>query len=197
MLMQQGKVVILGGAPRAGKTTLAIQLARHRFNKISFDYLSDALQKGFPEIIIKDWTDQETCAKKIFSFFESIVESAINDAKIYGLNTVIDMYDFTPEYVSKLPFQKDIEVYFLAYPGLSVVDIRHNIKFFAEPTDWVAQVDDDYLTVVAQRCFQVNEKLVRQCEKFGYELVDTGSGSKRGEVLGALQSKITYKETKK
>lgn len=102
--MKQGKVVILGGTPRSGKTTLAIQLTRHGFSKISFDYLSDALQKGFPEIVIDDWTDQETCAKKKLTFFESIVESAINDAKIYGLNTVIDMYDFTPEYVSKLPF---------------------------------------------------------------------------------------------
>jgi 2-phosphoglycerate kinase len=188
--MQQGKVVILGGAPRAGKTTLAIQLARHGFNKISFDQLSDALQKGFPEIVIEDQYDQEVCAKKKYAFFESVVESSINDAKIYGLNTVIDMYDFTPEYVSKLPCQKDIEAYFLAFPGLSVDEIRHNIKFYAEPADWIAEVDDDYLTVVAQRCFQVNEKLVRQCEQYGYELVNTGAGDERTKVLNRLFGKI-------
>jgi predicted ATPase len=191
--MKQGKVVILGGTPRAGKTTLAVQLARHGFSKISFDQLSDALRAGFPEIVIDDWTDQETCAKKLYAFFESIVEGAVNDAKIYGLNTVIDMYAYTPEYVRKLPFQKDIEVYFLAYPGLSVDEIRHNIKFYAEPTDWIAEVDDDYLTVVAQRCFRVNEKLVMQCIEYGYELVDTGSGDRRKEAIDLLSSRIVMR----
>lgn len=189
--MKQGKVVILGGTPRAGKTTLAVQLARNGFSKVSFDHLSDALREGFHEITLDNWTDQEICAKKIYSFFESIVGSAVSDAKIHGLNTVIDMYDFTPEYVSKLPFQKDIEVYFLAYPGKSVDEIRHNIRFYAEPTDWIAEVDDDYLTVVAQRCFQVNEKLVRQCDEYGYALVNTGAGDERLIALNKLFSKIT------
>jgi predicted ATPase len=188
--MKQGKVIILGGTPRAGKTTLAVQLAHHGFSKISFDQLSDPLRAGFPEIVIDDWTDQETCAKKLYAYFESIVESAVNDAKIYGLNTVIDMYDYTPEYVSKLPFQKDIEVYYLAYPGLLVNEIRHNIKFYAEPTDWIAGVDDEYLTVVAQRCLQVNEKLVRQCKEYGYELVNTGAGDERKQALDELSRRI-------
>jgi 2-phosphoglycerate kinase len=188
--MAQGKVIIIGGTPRAGKTTLAVQLAHRGFNKISFDQLSDSLQKGFPEIVVEDQYDQEICAKKKYAFFESIVESAINDAKIYGLETVIDMYDFTPEYVSKLPFQKDIEVYFLAYPGLSIDQIRHNIRFYAEPSDWIAEVDDDYLKIVAQRCFDVNRKLVEQCRKYGYELVNTGAGDERTKALGDLTNRI-------
>jgi predicted ATPase len=190
VFMKQGKVVILGGTPRAGKTTLAVRLTRHGFSRISFDQLSVALKKGFPEIIIEDQYNQEVCSKKKSAFFESIVESAVDDAKIYGLDTVIDMYDFTPEYISKLPFQKDIEVHFLAYPGMTVDEIRHYIKFFAEPSDWIAEVDDDYLNVVARRCFAVNEKLVEQCKKYGYELVDTKSGDKRKDALDDLFDRI-------
>jgi predicted ATPase len=186
----KGQVIILGGTPRAGKTMLAVRLARRGFSKISFDHLAEALQKGFPEIVIEDQYDQEICAKRNYAFFESIVESAVNDARIYGISTVIDMYDFTPEYVRKLPCQNDIGVYFLAYPGLSVDEIRHNIRVYAEPTDWIAQVDDDYLTVVAQRCFQVNEKLVRQCVEYGYELVDMGFGNRRMQAIDELSGRI-------
>ncbi len=191
MDMEQGKVIILGGTPRAGKTTLAVELARHGFSRISFDHLSDAIRRGFPEVIIREWTSQEECAQRMYGFFESIVESAVDDAQIYGLNTVIDMYDYTPEYVSRLPCQEGIEVYFLAYPGLSVEQIRHNIRFYAQPTDWIAQVDEEYLQVVAQRCNHVNEKLVKQCGEYGYEIINTGAGDERGRALQKLFDKIT------
>ncbi len=35
-----GKVVILGGNARSGKTTLAYKLQQHGFNRISFDLLN-------------------------------------------------------------------------------------------------------------------------------------------------------------
>jgi hypothetical protein len=186
----QGKVVIIGGTPRAGKTMLAIKLVRYGFNRISFDNLSDAIQKGFPEVVIDDWTNQEICADRQFEFFKAIIESAVNDAKIYGMNTVIDMYDFTPEYVSKLPNQNDIDVYFLAYPNKSIEEIQYTIKFFAKPVDWIAQVSEDYLGIVAKRCSQMNEKLVNQCKEYGYRLINTGVGDDRPKALERLFSKI-------
>jgi 2-phosphoglycerate kinase len=188
--MKQGKVVILGGTPRAGKTTLAVNLTRNGFSKISFDSLSEAIRKGFDEVFIEDWTCQEICAEKKYKFFESIIESLVNDAKIYGLNTVIDMYDFLPEYINKLPFQKDIEVYFLAYPDISIGEIKHNIKFYAESTDWIAQVDEEYLDVVAKRCYFINQKLVKQCKEYGYDLINTGVGDERTKTLDKLLNRI-------
>ena len=187
--MTQGKVIIIGGTPRAGKTTLATRLAKNGYSKISFDLVSDALRKGFPDLI-NNWTSQEECAQKKYLFFEGLVEGAVNDAKIYGLNTVFDMFDFTPEYVRKLPFQKDIKVFYLSYPGLTADEIRHNIRFYAEPTDWIAQVDEDYLTEVAQRCYLFNKKLLKQCKEYGYELVDTKAGTERTRTLDELFIKI-------
>jgi hypothetical protein len=188
--MNKGRVIILGGTPRAGKTTLAVRLAHNGFGKISFDSLYDALQKGYPEIQIADWTDQELCAQKNYPFFEALVGSAVSDAEVYGTSTVFDMYDFTPEYVSKLTFQQEIEAYYLGYPDFSVDEIQHNIKFYAQPTDWIAQVDDDYLTVVARRCFLFNKKLVQQCEQYGYPLINMGAGADRTAALDALFHRI-------
>ncbi len=188
--MKQGRLVILGGPPRAGKTTLAVRLAHHGFNMLSFDHISEALQQGFPEIQVEDWTDQDACAKRLFPFFKAIVKCAVEDARLYGVNTVIDMYDYTPEYVSKLPFQDAIEVYYLAYPDFSVPEIRHIIRVYAAPTDWIAQVDEEYLDVVARRCSMANEKLVRQCGQYGYRLINTGAGSQRTAVLDDLFHQI-------
>ena len=190
--MNQGRVVIIGGTPRAGKTTLSVRLAHHGFSMLSFDHISEALQQGFPEIQVEDWTDQEVCAKRLYPFFEAMVKYAVGDARLYGVNTVIDMYDYTPEYVSKLPFQDAIEVYYLAYPDFTVPEIRHNIRFYAAPTDWIAQVDEDYLDVVAKRCSMVNEKLVRQCGQYGYRLINTGACSQRTAILDDLFHQIIH-----
>lgn len=190
-MVKQGKVVILGGTPRSGKTTLAVMLARHGFSKWSFDIINEAIEKGLPEVSIEDNHDQESCAKKLYLFFETIVGGAIDDARRYGLNTVIDMYDYTPEYVSRLPYQADLNVYFLAYPDFGVDLVRHNIRHFAQPEDWIAQVDEDYLTVVAERCDRVNQKLVRQCAEYSFRLINTGAGDDRDRVLENLYREIT------
>lgn len=73
---------------------------------------------------------------------------------------------------------------------MSIEEIRHNIKFFAEPTDWIAQVDDDYLTVVAKRCYLVNEKLAKQCKEYGYDLMNTSTGGDRIKALNELFNKL-------
>lgn len=190
-MTKNGKVVILGGTPRSGKTTLALMLARRGFSKLSFDIINEAIEKGLPEVVIEDNHDQESCAKKLYPFFETIVSGVVDDARRFGLNTVIDMYDYTPEYVSRLPVLADLEVYFLAYPDFDVAEIRSNIRHFAQPEDWIAQVDEDYLTVVAERCDRVNQKLVRQCAEYSFRLVNTGAGDDRERVLADLCREIT------
>jgi 2-phosphoglycerate kinase len=189
--MQKGKVVILGGTPRSGKTTLAVMLAKNGFSKISFDHIGEAIDKGLPEVVIKDRHNQECSAAKLYGFFETLVECAVADAGRYGLNTVIDMYDFTPEFVRRLPCQDSIEVYFLGYPGFNAGEILHNIRHYADPADWIAQVDEDYAMEVAERCHRVNQKLLQQCRQYGYEFIDTGAGDNRAVALDGLFHRIT------
>jgi hypothetical protein len=189
-MTNKGKVVILGGTPRSGKTTLALMLARRGFSKLSFDIFNEAIEKGLPEVVIEDNHDQESCARKLYPFFETIVGGAVDEARRFGLNTVIDMYDYTPEYVSRLPYLADVDVFFLAYPDFDVAEIRTNIRQYAQPEDWIAQVDEEYLTVVAERCDRVNQKLVRQCAEYGFRLVNTGAGGDRDRVLDQLCREI-------
>lgn len=187
----KGKVVIIGGTPRSGKTTLSVMLAKSGFSRISFDTINEAIEKGLPEVVIKDNHNQECCAEKLYLFFETMVGGAVSDACRYGLNTVIDMYDYTPAYVRQLPCTENVDVYFLGYPDFGTADIKYNIKHYAQPEDWIAQVDDEYLAEVAERCDRVNQKLVRQCQKYGFRFVNTGAGDDRNRILQSLYSEIT------
>jgi hypothetical protein len=168
-------------------------LAKNGFSKLSFDHIGESIGKGLPEVIIENEHDQECCARKLYKFFETMVGGALSDAEQYGINTVIDMYDFTPEYVSKLPSRELFDAYFLGYPDFSADEIEYNIRHFAQPTDWIAQVNEEYLKEVAQRCYQVNLKLVKQCAEYGYELINTGAGETRDIVLNTLYQRIIHR----
>lgn len=191
--MQEGKVVILGGTPRSGKTTLAVMLAKHGFSKISFDHISESVHNGFPEVVIENPHDQECSAAKMYRFFETMVQCVVSDAGIYGIHTVIDMYDFTPAYMDRLPCREKIQVYFLGYPGFTEDEIAYNIRHYAQPSDWITQVDEEYAREVAARCHAINKKLVEQCGEYGFEFVDTGAGEQRSIALNGLYDKIMSK----
>ncbi|MDW7656870.1 MAG: hypothetical protein SCM11_06820, partial [Bacillota bacterium] len=140
-----------------------------------------------------DLSSVQVCWFIRLPFFQALVISACEDATEYGANTVFDVYCFTPEYVRRLPNQELFEVYFLGYPDNDVHEIAHNIKFYAQPTDWIAQVNDLYLKEVAARCYQVNQTLMNQCKQYGYPFINTKSGVERDKMLEELYSDITFR----
>lgn len=179
-----GKVVILGGNARSGKSTLAYKLIKCGFNRISFDDLYDSIEEGLN--IRVDELSKDVQNK----FFESIVNKAIDDANNNDVNIVIDMFDFLPEDINKLENKKKFEVYFLAYPGLGIDEIKYNVIHYAKSTDWIANVDDDYLDSCVKAFYERNEVLAEQCKKYNMELIDTSAGKKRDKVLDELLARI-------
>ena len=179
-----GKVIILGGNARSGKSTLAYKLQKYGYNRISFDLLYAYLEEGLK--IKFDDLDKETK----FNYFETVVNEAVKEAKNENINIVIDMYDFLPEDINKLSNKDKVEVYFLAYPDCTVEEIEFNVKNYAKPTDWIAQVNSKYLHECAIRFYERNKMLVEECKKYNMNLVDTKSGDQRNIVLESLFNKI-------
>lgn len=179
-----GKVILLGGNARSGKTTLAYELQKHGYNRISFDllntYIEDGLKINFDEI------DEETK----FNYFESVVNEAINESNNENINIVIDMYDYLPADVNKLKNKDKIEVYFLAYPKCTKEEIKYNVVHYAKPTDWIAQVNEKYLNNCVDRFYDRNKRLVEECNKYNMVLINTKSGNDRKKVLSKLLDKI-------
>jgi len=179
---KKGKVILLSGCPRTGKTTLSVRLVKSGkcFSKISGDSLYGAIHE----------TDSD-----IFEFFKKILEGLIEDAEIYDINSIFDCcsYDFTMDYIDKLPFKNELEIYFFGFPDISEDEIRYNIKHYAKPEDWTYHCDDDYVSKVAKRIYNHNIELKNQCEKHGYRFINTGVGEERIAVLNLMYDEIINK----
>ncbi len=178
------KVVILGGNARSGKSTLAYQLIKNGYNRISFDNIYKAIEEGL-NIKMDDLPN-----KVKFAFFENIVNQSIEEAEIEGINTVIDMYDFLPSDIVKLQNKDKVLTYFLAYPSCGLEQIKFNVIHYAKPTDWIAQVNEEYLNLCVERFYKRNQLLVEECNKYSLNLIDTQSGKNRDFILNELLDEI-------
>lgn len=178
------KVVILGGNARSGKSTLAYKLIKNGYNRISFDNIYNAIEEGLNVKI------DELSSELKFAFFENIINKSIEEAEEEKINFVIDMYDFLPADIDRLKNKDKVKVYFLAYPNCSLEEIRFNVIHYAKPTDWIAQVNEEYLDSCVKRFYERNKLLVKECNKYGLNLVDTKSGEKRNIVLNQLLNEI-------
>lgn len=179
------KVVILGGNASSGKSTLSYMLIKRGYNRISFDNIFSAIEDGF-NLKIDDFSDNLK-----FSFFENVVNKAIEEAEIEGIDSVIDMYDFLPEDIDSLQNKDKVKVYFFAYPSCNLEEIKFNVIHYAKPTDWIAQVNDEYLDSCVKRFYERNQLLVRECNKYGLSLIDTKAGENRNKILNQLLKEIT------
>jgi Ser/Thr protein kinase RdoA (MazF antagonist) len=183
---KQGKVIMLGGCPRTGKTTLAVKLIKSgkSFSKISGDYLGESIDAGLHEY-------EEISVDK-FEFMKLLLEKLVHDAEVYGINSIYDYcsYDFTPEDIEKLPFKDKLDVYFFGFPDIPAGEIRYHIKHYAKPADWISHVSDDYIGEVAEKIYTHNIELKQQCEKYGYRFINTGVGGDRSVILDLLYEEI-------
>ena len=183
-----GKVVILGGNARSGKTTIAFRLLKHGYKIISFDNLNKYIEEGLN--INFDSLSQE----QQFNLFETVVKQALLETKNENLNICIDMYDYLPSDISKLKNINKLEIYFLAYPSCSKEQIKYNVVHYAKKTDWIAQVNESYLEECVDRFFERNILLQVECKKYNMALVDTKSGDEREKVLNELIKNILNRE---
>ena len=179
-----GKVVILGGNARSGKSTLSYMLVKKGFSRISFDNIYEITRNSL------DIDINELNSGKKFKLFENIVNLSLEEAKNEDTNIVIDMYDYLPEDIIKLKKYNDLEVYFLAYPNCTKEQIKYNIINYAKPTDWIAQVNEKYLNSCVDRFYKRNKMLVNECKKYNINLIDTKGSKDRNKILKQLLNNI-------
>ena len=179
-----GKVVVLGGNARSGKSTLSYMLVKNGFSRISFDNIHEITRNSLDIDINELSKDQK------FKLFENVVNLSLDEANNEDTNLVIDMYDYLPEDIAKLERYKELEVYFLAYPNCKKDQIKYNVINYVKPTDWIAQVNENYLNSCVERFYERNKILVEECEKYKMNIVDTKDGEDRNKILNELLNKI-------
>lgn len=182
-----GKVVILGGNARSGKTTLAFKLVKKGYSRVSLDNLETYITNGL-NIDFDSYT-----AETKLNFFKTIVENAYEESKNYDTNIVIDMYDYLPCDLEKIDGIDKSNVYFLIYPNSSKEEIKYGVVHYAKSTDWIAQVNENYLNECVDRFYERNKIVLEQCKQYGYKYVDTTIGETRNNILETLINEIHKK----
>ena len=182
-----GKLVILGGNARSGKTTLAFKLVKKGFSRISFDNLQAYLEEGL-DIEFDELSDELK-----FHFFKTIVNKSLEETKNEDTNIVIDMYDYLPCDLEKIDGIDKSNVYFLIYPNSSKEKIKYGVVHYAKSTDWIAQVNENYLNECVDRFYERNKIVLEQCKQYGYKYVDTTIGETRNNILETLINEIHKK----
>lgn len=175
---KEAKVIMLGGCPRTGKTTLSVRLVKSGmgFSKISGDFLGETNMNNF-------------------EFVKFLIGGLLDEAQVYNINSVFDYcsYDFTPTDMNKLPFKDRLDIYFFGFPDISTEEIRYYIKHHAVSTDWIYHVDDDYVEKTAKRIYAHNIELKELCRQYNYRFINTGVGEKRNVILNSLYEEIMKK----
>lgn len=184
--MKKGKVVLIGGSKRAGKTTLAMMLHKIAgFNYLNFDHLEDAIDTGINKI--DGWNDEDY----FIEFLEQMINYSLEDAENYGINTVLDTYMYNPELLAKLKNKDKIEIYYLACLDCSKEELRVNLKKYSEPYDWPSYCTKEQFENNIEDILARNELLKEECPKYNMELINTSHGEERNRILNELLDKIT------
>ena len=164
--MKNGKVVIIAGNKRAGKTTLTMKLhQKYNFNYYNFDMLLDSLEESF------------------------MVKRSLDDAKNYGVSTIYE-YIFTPKQLSMFEYKDKVEIYFLANLDADETNIREDMKKYSKPFDWPAYVGVEDIERNVREILEKNEVLKNDCQKYGFNLINTSREDRREAILDQLVEEI-------
>ena len=180
-----GKLIILGGNARSGKSTLAFKLVKKGYSRISLDNLQNYLEEGL------NINFEELSTELKLQFFKTIIDNAMEESKNEDTNIVIDMYDYLPHDLENISNLDKKNIYFLIYPNCTKEEIKYNVIHYAKESDWIAKVNETYLDECVNRFYDRNKVILEECQKYNYQYVDTGAGKKRNLVLEELLGKIT------
>lgn len=178
-----GKVVIIGGNKRAGKTTLSLLLhKKYNYNYVNFDSLLDSLENTFSELDDGD-------NNKYIKLLEEMVKRAIDDSNNYGVSTVFD-YIFTPEKLSNFEYKNLVQIYILANLDANEENIKDDLINYSEAYDWPLTATEDDLERNIKYILVNNEKLIKDAKEYKFKLINTSRGKERNQILERIAKEI-------
>ena len=181
--MKKGKVIIIGGNKRAGKTTLTMLLHnKYNFNYYNYDMLLDSLEESFKEL--QDHNDD-----KYIKLLNEMVKRSLDDANNYGVSTVYE-YIFTPEQLNEFKYKDDVDIYFLANLDITEENIREDMKNYSKSFDWPSYASEEDIERNVKEIINKNIILKEQCEEYKYKLINTSRGDNRDRILNNLADLI-------
>lgn len=181
--MKKGKVIIIAGNKRAGKTTLAMKLHNeYNYNYYNFDMILDVLEETFVDL--NDGND-----KKYIKLLENMVKKSLKDAENYGVNSVYD-YIFNPSDFENFKYINNVQIIFLANLDANESNIREDFKIYSKPFDWPSYVSEDDIERNVRWILNKNKSLIEECKKYNFRLINTSRESNRDEIINKVCAEL-------
>ena len=181
--MKNGKVVIIGGNKRAGKSTLGRLLqTKYGYNYYNMDHITNSVDSA--------WFKDGLPLNDYFPFMESLIEYALTDASRHGINSVFE-FIYSPKVYNKLKSKDNLEFYYLANLDLNEDNIRDILIKYSKDYEYSSRIEDVERNVKV--ILDLNKKLKDECNKYNVELINTSYGTKRDEIINNLALEIVNK----
>lgn len=178
--MKKGKVIVIGGNKRAGKSTLSRKLQTEAgFNYYNMDHLTNCCDDAwFPEgLTLLDY----------FKFMESMIKYAVLDAERFGINSVFE-FIYTPEVLNNLSCKDKVEIIYLADLDLNESNFKDVLIGYSKPYEYSANEAD--VERNKPIILGLNERLIKECKEYNARLVNTSFGENRNKIINELYNEI-------
>lgn len=163
--MNKRKVILLIGTKRAGKTTAAVMLhQKYNWNYYEFDHFLDSL-----DLVI----DEDSKKEKEFTFLESTIDFALEDANNYNINTVIVVWDFKPCELSRLKNINKINIYCLMPVHITEEILDDTIIKYSKEYDWSYSASKEDIDRNKKNILEERDLFLKECPKYEIKIIDT------------------------
>lgn len=171
--VNQNTIYVVGGVPRAGKSTLRkLFLNRQKVSGFSTDLIRDILKKTYPEIEhFKNGPDLEE-AKRFLPLWGTL----LHYTDYYIDSWFIEGANFLPDEIAKFK-DRNIKSCFLLYSNSTPEEVFERVRKFdsIKKKDWTLEVPDKKLLDFCKTWVADSKFLEEECKKAGIKVFDVGS----------------------
>lgn len=163
---------LIGGPGRAGKTTLAMRLARrHGIPFFSLDYLMMGLHHGAPALDIDPNDREAVVATRMWPVCKPMIVAMLENGEEY----CVEGFGITPEHASQLIdlFPSEIRVCFLGYSTVDAVMKLQQEREYLTTNPWPSDRPHEDALGELEFMKEASIALREDCSLRGYAFFDT------------------------
>ena len=165
------KHIIIAGASRSGKTTLALKFKKEGFVHYKMDTIKRGLDNNFYDGRISLWSD---ASPKFANLIERIIDEAKTDIILDEEWYVIDTCHLYPKDIAKIDLTNTLVV-FLGYPNKTVYEKLKDIREYDPFNQWTRKKSDEVLINNSALDIEYSICAKLECEKVNIPFFDTGT----------------------